>query len=304
MEKEKYIEKWIEGTLSDEERQAFEQTEDYQSLKKLLESVNAFRAPEYDVEAELSKLKTSIPAKEGKVVRMNWWKPLLQTAAVFIVIAGIYFLFMQESMTTFKTEASQKTEVLLPDSSVVILNALSSVSYQTQNWNKNRTVQLEGEAFFKVAKGSKFDVQTSSGVVSVLGTQFNVKDRDNYFEVSCYEGLVQVKTEQGTDKLKKSQSIRLLSGELSKTESQSETAPSWMLSISSFKSIPFYHVVREFERQYGTQVTFVDVDTTQLFTGSFTHDDADLAIQSIAYPLNLNYKHSDENTITLSGDTE
>ena len=44
-------------------------------------------------------------------------------------------------------------------------------------WKNERSVNLDGEGFFKVAKGSKFDVETSAGTVSVVGTQFNVKNR-------------------------------------------------------------------------------------------------------------------------------
>jgi ferric-dicitrate binding protein FerR (iron transport regulator) len=46
------------------------------------------------------------------------------------------------------------------------------------------------EAYFQVKKGQTFSVNTTDGVVKVLGTHFNVKQRKNYFEVNCFEGLV------------------------------------------------------------------------------------------------------------------
>jgi Fe2+-dicitrate sensor, membrane component len=65
----------------------------------------------------------------------------------------------------------------------VNLNSSSQLSYSKNKWDSKREVTLNGEAFFKVSKGSTFDVITLNGKVSVLGTQFNVKQRENYFEV-------------------------------------------------------------------------------------------------------------------------
>jgi transmembrane sensor len=44
----------------------------------------------------------------------------------------------------------------------------------SDDWSKERTLSLEGEAFFEVQKGSKFSVVTSDGIVEVLGTSFDV----------------------------------------------------------------------------------------------------------------------------------
>ena len=68
----------------------------------------------------------------------------------------------------------------------------TTLKYASNKWDKKRRVRLEGEAFFKVAKGSTFTVDTKTGSVKVLGTQFNVKNRIGFFEVVCYEGLVGV----------------------------------------------------------------------------------------------------------------
>ena len=60
MAQEDYIEKWLNGTLSEEEKRAFEQTEDYQNLVRLHEAVKSFSAPEFDAAAEYKRLKTKI----------------------------------------------------------------------------------------------------------------------------------------------------------------------------------------------------------------------------------------------------
>jgi ferric-dicitrate binding protein FerR (iron transport regulator) len=59
----------------------------------------------------------------------------------------------------------------------LILNAASKLSFNEKKWADQRALTLEGEAFFKVQKGQTFSVNTTAGVITVLGTQFNVKER-------------------------------------------------------------------------------------------------------------------------------
>ena len=105
-----------------------------------------------------------------------------------------------------------KTEFHLPDSSFVALNMGSELYYTKKGWQTERRVELKGEAFFKVKKGSIFEVETDQGIISVLGTEFNVKSWNNYFEVTCYSGLVRVKTPKKTVQLSCHSVFRLIDG--------------------------------------------------------------------------------------------
>ena len=66
--------------------------------------------------------------------------------------------------------------------------------------------------------------------------------------------------------------------------------PSWVNDESSFKSIPLKYVLEEFQRQHNVTVNFKDVDTSQLFTGTFSNSDTDLALRSISAPLQIKFK--------------
>ncbi len=299
MNKENYIRKWLEGTLSKEERAIFERTQEFKSLEKLLKSTQSFKAPEYDIHAELEKLQIQKPNK-GKVVKISWTKSFLRVAAVFVfIMAGIFYFYLNAS-TSVETMMSEKQRLLLPDSSSVDLNASTSIAYKERLWKINRQVILDGEAYFNVAKGSKFDVETTSGTVRVLGTQFNVKNRENYFEVVCFEGLVEVNSGVDSEKLLQGHSFSIINGVLNKSTDGNEISPGWINNESSFSSIPFRQVIQEFEIQYGVNVIVQDVDLNQLFTGKFIHNDQKLALQSISIPLNLKYTLTEENQIILS----
>ena len=77
--------------------------------------------------------------------------------------------------------------------------------------------------------------------------------------------------------------------------------PSWIEHTSTFKSIPYEEVLEEFERQYEVTIKDLDIDKTQKFTGSFTHNDIEIALKSITLPLQLKYSRTD-NIITLKRD--
>ena len=123
----------------------------------------------------------------------------------------------------------------------------------------------------------------------MLGTQFNVEQREDYFEVSCYEGLVSVTFNNTTHKLPAGNSIRILDGRTTKSIAPINGQPAWMRNESSFKSVPLYYVLKELERQYGITVTTEKIDTKQLFTGSFSNTDLNLALESISAPTQLLY---------------
>lgn len=303
MNSNKYIKKWLNDSLSEEEQRVFENTKDYQSLLKLDKELLKFKAPEYDVQGELSRFN-KYKESSGKLVKVSWFQSMVRVAAVIVMIIIGYLLIFRDSATIIDSGMAQKTELFLPDNSAVVLNSSSTISYLEKQWPDEREVILKGEAYFKVAKGSRFDVITSAGVITVLGTQFNVKVRDNYFEVICYEGLVAVNSNDEIVELPPNHLFRIINGEVFTDSNLKDSAPSWLINESSFISVPYEQVVKEFERQYNVVITTNEVDLEQLFTGRFTHNDISLALKSISLPFNLRYKLEENQHIVLSSDNK
>ena len=303
MENKDYIKKWLNHSLSDEEKADFMQSEDYKSLLKLDEALLQFKAPEFNAEEERKKIILA-REKPARVIQMPWLKPILRVAAIVIfTLLGYYFLLYNPE-TTFNTGIAETIEISLPDESEVILNAESSVSYLAKTWKKKRQVILKGQAYFSVAKGSKFTVQTNQGNVEVLGTQFSVNIRDQYFEVICYEGSVAVEYQEEIITLFPQDMFRAMgSGEYSH-KSVDDLSPSWLMNESSFISTPVKYVLEELERQYDVSISTTEVDKEQLFTGRFTHNNIDLALQSICIPLSLRYELKDNNRISITVDNQ
>lgn len=290
MKNEKEILKWLNNELSSEEIEDLKQSEDLQTLEKIAHYSSQLETPKVDAFAALEAFKAKNHSKKKTKVRTLDFKALYKVAAVLVVmLTSAYFLFFNNTKS-FETQIAQTKTVTLPDNSEVILNSASKLSFNEKKWADKRALTLEGEAYFKVQKGQTFNVNTTSGVVTVLGTQFNVKERKNYFEVNCYEGLVSVTYNNETIKLPHGKTFRVINGIIENVEGFNAQNPSWIQQESSFSKIPLNQVIAELERQYDMKIKVKGVDTSKLFTGSFTHTDQEIALQAVTIPLKLSYK--------------
>ena len=287
MDKEYLIKKWLDHDLSAEELEAFKALDDYHSLITLSNSLDAFKAPNFDKESTYSEIQKNITAQTKN--KLFWLKPFLQIASVIAVILCVYF-YSSTLDTKTQTLLAEKTAITLPDQSTVNLNAESTLTFNKSNWDSKRDVHLDGEAFFDVEKGSEFNVITNMGTVTVLGTEFNIKNRPGFFETVCYEGSVKVVSNTTTKILKPGDSFLMIDGKYIAQEKEKNSKPSWLGNESHFKSIPFKYVLREFERQYKVSFNASAIDVNRLYTGSFVHDNRDTALKAITLPLNINFK--------------
>lgn len=138
--------------------------------------------------------------------RPHYIRNILTIAAVFSGLIFLSWLYIKWSRSQpgvpvasrIETIAKPgaKSRLLLPDGSVVWLNSGSRISYPANFTDSLREVELEGEAYFDVAKnsGHPFIVHTRDINIKVLGTVFNVKcyPEDNKTEATLISGLVQV----------------------------------------------------------------------------------------------------------------
>ncbi len=296
MKKEELVRKWLNSELNQEELEAFKQLDAYSSFIKLSENAKHFKAPDFDSESSYEDLKRKLQPKTKRSGLRPAIQYAIRIAAVFILGLGLYFTFFNTSVTTIETDIAQNKTITLPDNSTVILNAKSILSYSDKKWESNKKVTLDGEAYFKVAKGGTFEVETTNGKVKVLGTEFNVKSRADIFEVSCYEGLVNVSHNATSINLPASNTYRVYAGAIS-FEQMAYTNPSWLNNKTIFKSVKLSHVLKELERHYNIKIISEKINPNTIFTGSFALNDLDTALQSITLPLQLGYTKENNKVI-------
>lgn len=94
--------------------------------------------------------------------------------------------------------------IRMPDSTQIWLNAGTTITYFANYGQQNRELNLNGEAYFKVAKDSlhPFIVSAHGIVVRALGTRFNVKayPGEKTISATLEEGKIDVKILSRTDK--------------------------------------------------------------------------------------------------------
>lgn len=288
MEKDYLLHKWLNNEATPEELEQLKIDQEYASYIQISSASSAFELPQMDNESNFeaisNKIKPVYQLRKPNIFSIVW-----KVAAVFaVLLAGYYYTTTLD--TSVKTEIAQTETFSLPDTSEVVLNAGSKITYNKKNWANSRELSLDGEAYFKVTKGNKFSVKTIEGTVSVLGTQFNVFARDGLFAVACYEGLVSVAFNDTLLKVPAGSKIQIENGKLVINETAGNSSPVWLSHESNFENTPLTIVLKEVERQYPIKVTLENVDSEKRFTGSFTHKNLDLALKAICEPLQLHYK--------------
>ncbi len=300
---ENYLAKWLNNELSETELSEFKKSDEYAAYVKIAEASKHLETPQFNVDEAYELFKEGKLNNKTKVVQLKPFKGFLRVAAVIaILLTGSYF-FLNSLDESFTTQFAETKQVQLPDNSEIVLNADSKISFSEKNWNEKRNVTLDGEAFFKVAKGKKFTVSTDAGIISVLGTQFNVENRNDFFEVTCYEGLVSVVYNNKERKLPAGNSFIVINGEIMDDMVIKNGQPSWLNKESSFKSVPLKYVFAEFERQFNVKVKTENVNANQLFTGSFSNTAIKIALESISTPSKINYKLEGNNVLFYGEDT-
>jgi len=136
--------------------------------------------------------------RPGRVIRLV--RVFAVAASLAAIVVGIWWIGARTGTAQYsqiRTGYGEIKSILLPDSSIVTLNANSSIRIP-EEWTEasGRQVWLEGEAYFQVQKKpatvAKFVVHTRQVDVEVLGTKFNVNARRQQAVVSLEEGKVRL----------------------------------------------------------------------------------------------------------------
>ncbi|WP_437399283.1 FecR family protein [Flagellimonas lutimaris] len=296
---EDFLARWLAGELSDEELTGFQASNVYREIMAIDNAAKSLKGPKIDTEKALSlvTLKNQKAQKETKVKRL--WLFSAAAACIALLFTGYTYFY---GTKTYATGIGEKESVLLADGSIIEMNSNSRLSYKRFNWEEDRSVDFDGEAFFDIKSGNDFTVITPEGTVSVLGTKFNIKIRKD-FKIQCYEGSVVFnpldKTHSSME-LTQGMEIQLMNGQILQKQF-SQNTPDWKNGFSSFSEQPFSEVLDELSLQYPIRFKLNDVDINRKFTGNFTHNNLENALKTTMEPMGVKYHIStDKRIVTLS----
>lgn len=280
------------------------------TAKHLIQSIHQhFETNIQQVKQEQAKLSwqqfsDKIESPNRIVSLRRKWLPWSAAATILLCIAtvALYVNYQPTVTHTYATGNGQRMSLYLPDSTLVELNANSTLSLSPDTWTTNnfREVQLQGEAYFKVthqADETKFIVHAGEVAVAVLGTAFNIRAREQNAEVVLAEGKIELAIAD--------QTIAMRPGDLvsySKAQSKVESKKVKPSDYSAWKdgmvvfNKKLSEVVKDLEILYGVRFTIEKEDLKNRFIQLSAPSDS---IEQVLNTLELMY--SEEISIETNG---
>ena len=206
-EDEQSLNRWLEEDVANREL--------FESLSRIWETSLGY--PDVvNMEDERQKLWKRLNNNQDHIIpsynsKGHWLGRMIKYAAVIIVFFSFGHHLLTRYLQTKKPEnkvliqkvehvnpPGQRSRILLQDGSIVWLNAASKLTYSTDFNKSTRDIQLEGEAYFEVAKNpdKPFKVSTNSLIITAVGTSFNVQSYSNnrIERVALNTGKVKIET--------------------------------------------------------------------------------------------------------------
>jgi transmembrane sensor len=199
--------------------------------------------------------------------------------------------------TEHSTPRGVKSTFLLPDSSTVMLNAGSRLYYQENFSGENRSVFLEGEAYFDVSEDLEraFIVHTGPTSTTALGTSFNIRAY-NEKEIGVYllTGRVIVSANPQADSavyLTAGETVSYQSGVLSQKKNFDRMKiTAWTKGIILFDETPIRDAILAMENWYGVQFLLVnDPPATLKVSGKFENESLKNILTGLSYSARFDF---------------
>ncbi len=279
MRQDELLRKYLNNECTTEEKHMLYHyllKEDEVKYRDVLYEIWKSMPPSQSIESEASERmfariseKLDNTNKRGHSLFLTYSRKMAASVSVLLAVSAfLYFVFLHSPQTTHATAYGTTEKITLPDGSEVHLYANSTLHYPPQ-WDLQREVWLEGEAFFKVNKTSgsnagfpeKFIVHTSNLDVEVLGTEFNVKDRKGNTQVVLNSGLVKLtKIIHETQELTMQPGDIVEVGQLQKLTIKKVPEPelfsSWKDNFLYFEDKPLAEVAKELKDSHGINIKF------------------------------------------------
>lgn len=240
------------------------------------------------------------------------WKYSMAAAAgvSLLVAATVYRFELQDWLSPVPIEMVtalkyQVKKVVLPDSSVVVLNGGTTLMYPKYFRGQKRSIKVNGEAFFEVMpETAPFIITGPNLKVQVLGTSFVVTDSIGIQspKVSVKSGRVAVTAETVTRQLGAAEELVFnKSAQQIKIYTQQEVNTGWTSNKLMFNESALSAVFREIETLYGVKISCGNPATAGLkFTGAFEEDDSlDDILKVIALSYRLTIHKNKDGTILI-----
>jgi len=219
--------------------------------------------------------------RRTQTARAPWIAVAASLAAGLAVVVGLGLRPPRAAVATYQTAPGQTRLVTLSDGSRIRLNAASKISVSLSR-DTRRVDMADAEAAFDVAHDAQrpFLIFVGDRQVRVVGTEFNLRHRAAFVDLTVRRGVVEVRPADGQD----AAPVRLTVGqELTHTDGQADqivkaadpaAAFAWTSGQLIYRDQPLSEVAADLSRRFGSPVRTADARTGGLrFTGVLVTDD-------------------------------
>lgn len=303
--------KFFEGTASVEQGMKIKawmeaSAENEQAFYKERKTFDAILLNSYRSDAAPQRRAASL---FKKTMAASWFR-MAAVVMLTLLISHLYEQYragyIMEKMNTVSVPAGQRANIILPDGTNVWLNARTTLQYPSDFGRRQRTVILNGEAYFDVTENKKkpFVVQTKLYHVEVLGTRFNVDaySGEEGFETALMQGRVKVTSAAHPSRsidLSPEQKVYLKDGKLHLTAIRDHGPYRWKEGLICFKDAPFRDMMKDFEKYYGIKIEIHNKNVLKYyFTGKFRQSDGiDYALRVLQNDIRFTFEKDNDKQI-------
>jgi ferric-dicitrate binding protein FerR (iron transport regulator) len=295
---EELIYRFFEGKTSYQEekqiRQWIESSDDHYAL--FLQERKMYDA--------LLLTDTRVSPKGKQNITMPYHVAVIAAAILLVlIIGGVYLYGFRDKNVQYNTilvPAGQRINLILSDNTNLWLNANTTFRYPTEFSKQDRTVYLDGEAYFEVSKNEEkpFVVKTNQGDIHVTGTSFNVEAYAKYntFETSLFEGGVDIYNEGiKLTSLKPNEKATVQNNNLVISEIINTDKYLWRQGLIAFNDTKLDEILLSLEKYFDVNIHINPKNLPQhTYTGKFRQSDGiDYALRVLQKNIHFNYVRDD-----------
>lgn len=296
-ETNKKIEDWVKSEQKN--KRYFEELQFYWN-NKLEDS----KQVEFDTEKALKSIQNKLNTKKQFKLR----KLLRYAAAVVLLIASSISLSIILSpnfnKVLIENQMLSEKSVELPDGTKILLAQGSTLSYSKNFNEKERLIELSGEAFFDVFKDETkpFIITTKQTKTKVLGTSFRISEENSYTNITVHSGIVEF-----MENLNSNNKVELTKGDFARffeknkvllSKNNQSGKEEFRVKHLEYKNAKLESICKDFKELFNTDIKLGNDQIKELrITTTFEDQSFENILQSISFSLDLDIERNKNNIL-------
>ncbi|MCC8152974.1 MAG: FecR family protein [Tannerellaceae bacterium] len=249
--------------------------------------------------------------KATKPKRMFPWKYVFSAVVcigtLFISVLSVHLWKKNEMLiayayenATIEVEKGQKSNVVLPDGTQVVLNSDSRLTYGKDFNGIMREVNLQGEAYFQVAPQphSSFVVRVGELAIQALGTSFNIKAYPDEDKITAYleSGIIVVKSADEVIRVEPHETVFFTpsNGKLSRYVVEDGFSHlAWLSNEMVYEDEPLIEIIKQLERLYNVKFSIKSEELSSItFSGTLKNNSLQSTLYALEFTASIRYKYT------------